>query len=132
MEKQVSLFSELIATADKKKDFSDGVMMINLVLKTMAVGNGETWANVCDSLLASYLNTSPPLSIIITPLINLTKAAQDLQTPQLLASVTVLLRKWWHPVTNLLDFSQTRHEFTLSTVVMQLHVCIVQLLKQCP
>jgi hypothetical protein len=40
LEKQVPLLSESIASAEKKKAFSEGVALINLAMRTMALGNG--------------------------------------------------------------------------------------------
>jgi hypothetical protein len=43
-----------------------------------------------------------------------------------------LLKRWWRPITNLLDFSLARYEYTLGAAVIGLHVQILQLIKQNP
>ena len=119
--------------AEKKKEFSETVVLINLCLKTNAVvGNGDIWCHLCDYLLTRYLKVTPPLPIAITPLVNLTRCSIDLQNPSLASSVSLLLNKWHGPSTQLLDFTFKHCEFTLSSTILSFHLKIVQFLKKYP
>ena len=72
------------------------------------------------------------MPIVISPMINFIKVAYDTNSLTLVSHATVLLKKWWQTITNLLDFSFARHEFTLSSIVLNFHVKTVQLIKKHP
>lgn len=132
LEKQVPLLSESVASVEKKKVFSEGVVLINLAMRTMALGDGQIWSQLCDYLLSTCLHRTPPMPVVITPLMNFVKIAYDTNFPYLVTSASLLLKKWWQPITNLLDFSFLRHDFSLSSIVLNLHVKIVQLIRKHP
>lgn len=109
------------------------MVLINLAIKTNAVqGNGEIWCHLCDHILSKYLNTTPPLQITITPLINLTKCSIDLENPALCSSLSLLLKKWHAHLTQLLDHTFKHCEFSLASTVLNLHLKVVQFLKKYP
>jgi hypothetical protein len=67
----VPLFWEMLGSPAEKRTFKAGIALINLCLRTRAIGKGRIWADLIDHLLSHYLTLSPPLPIVISPLTSL-------------------------------------------------------------
>lgn len=69
---------------------------------------------------------------IIAPIINLTRAAYELKTSEVAATVAKCLKKWHQEITSMLDLTLHRIDLTMSSSIIYFHVRMAQLIKLFP
>jgi hypothetical protein len=86
---------ESILNAQDKTQFTSAVNLLNYSLKTNAVSSTiDTWIYIINEVMTKFVNASPPLPLVLTPLINLTKAVVHLDNEDLITKIAGLLSYW--------------------------------------
>lgn len=84
--------------------------MLNYALKTYAVSSKiDTWLYVINEIMTRFVNLDTPLPLVLTPLINITKAVEHLKDDGLTTKIAEFLSGWATSSLSLLgDISRPR------------------------
>lgn len=100
---QINFFFENIQSAQRKPKLTEAVNLLNLALKTNAVTDVQPWVTLTAQILQRYLPARPPLPIVITPILNLSRLALQSENQGLIADVVVGMGQWEQPISQLLE-----------------------------
>lgn len=78
-----------------KTQFCSAVNLLNYALKTNAVKSIiDTWIYIITEVMKKFVNANPPLPLVLTPLINLTKAVVHNDNEELITKISEVLSYW--------------------------------------
>jgi hypothetical protein len=125
---QSNFLLENIFNAPGKRELTAAINLLNLALKTNAISNVEIWTHLINEVENRYLIVDKPLPIIISPLVNLGKAALSLNREEIMRKVVDLLAYWASFAIDLLgNITRPKIEFNISNAVVHLHLTILQI-----